>query len=161
MTQTHKTSSTNAPMEQPAKPDPALRRLDKLVGTWDMKGRTLDSTEDNISGRVVIEWLPGGFFLQQRGEMEVAGVKVQSLEMLGYDPETDTFPSQVYSNMDGVAHPYFWNVQGNVVTHWTEGSKYTGTYSEDGNVLSGGWRPDPGVERNAGNTYDATMIRVK
>jgi hypothetical protein len=37
------------------KPDPALKRLDKLVGTWEIKGRTLNSKEDNISGRVTIE----------------------------------------------------------------------------------------------------------
>jgi hypothetical protein len=29
------------------KPDPALRRLDGLVGTWKITGRTLDSKEDN------------------------------------------------------------------------------------------------------------------
>ncbi len=162
MTQDHETSSTaNSQIEQPATPDPALKRLEKLVGTWDIKGRTLDSLKDNISGRVIIEWLPGGFFLQQRGEMDIMGVKVYSLEILGYDPATNTFPSHVYSNLDGFAHPYFWDVQDNVVTHWTEGSKYTGTFSEDGNMLLGGWRPDLGVEQNAENTYDATMIRVQ
>jgi hypothetical protein len=33
-----------------SQPDPALKRLEKLVGTWELKGRTLNSTEDNITG---------------------------------------------------------------------------------------------------------------
>ena len=27
---------------QPPEPDPALRRLDRFVGTWEVRGRTLD-----------------------------------------------------------------------------------------------------------------------
>jgi Protein of unknown function (DUF1579) len=148
------------PMEMPA-PDPALGRLERLVGTWDIKGRTLDSKDDNIRGGVIIEWLPGGFFLQQRGEMEFMGFKVQSLEIVGYDQSTKAFSSTVYSNMAGVPASYRWDVQGNIVTHWTEGSKYTGTFSEDGSILSGGWRPEDGKEGPENAAYDATMIRVE
>ncbi len=71
-------------------PDPALGCLEKLVGTWRITGRTLDSQDDNISGRVTIEWLPGRFFQEQRGEMDFLGVKMQSLEIVGYDPETQS-----------------------------------------------------------------------
>src|SRR5436190_330005 len=123
-----KSAETNPAIDQAQKPDPALGRLDKLVGTWDMKGRTLDSKEDNITGRVTIEWMPGGHFLQQRGEITLMGTTLQALEIVGYDPSTKTFTSTVYSSMDGMPHAYYWDVQGNVVTHWTEGSKYTGTF---------------------------------
>jgi hypothetical protein len=37
---------------QPPGLDPALRRLDRFVGTWDVRGRTLDAEEDNVSGRL-------------------------------------------------------------------------------------------------------------
>ncbi|MGO9644915.1 MAG: hypothetical protein ACLPY5_09235 [Candidatus Bathyarchaeia archaeon] len=89
------------------------------------------------------------------------GFKVHSLEIVGYDPTTKIFPSHVYSNMGEVPIRYYWDVQGDVVTHWTEGSKYTGTFSKDGNVLSGGWRPEKGAKKTPENTYDATMIRLK
>jgi hypothetical protein len=105
--------------------------------------------------------LPDEFFLQQCGEIEVMGLKVHSLEIVGYDPSTKIFPSYVFSNMGGVAARYYWDVQGDVVIHWTEGSKYTGRFSKDGNVLSGGWRPEEGVDRIHENAYDATMTRVK
>jgi hypothetical protein len=66
----------------------------------------------------------------------------------------------VYSSMAGVPAPYQWAVQGDIVTHWTEGSKYTGTFSEDGTILSGGWRPEEGKESPENVGYDATMTRV-
>ncbi len=55
---------------QPLRPDPALRKLDVLVGKWNLRGRTLDTAEDNITGWVNFEWLPGGFFLQANGEID-------------------------------------------------------------------------------------------
>src|SRR5258706_11849476 len=98
-------------------PEPALMRLNKLVGTWELTGHTLESAEDNIIGRVTIEWLPGGFFLEQRGEIELMEIKVQSVEIIGYDPVTNTFPSYVYSNMGGEPLRYHWDVQEDLVTH--------------------------------------------
>lgn len=141
-------------------PNPALKRLDRLVGTWSLKGRTLNSKGDDVSGRVIIEWLPGGFFLKQSGKIDVRGFEVYGLEIVGYDPSTKTFTSHVYSNMSGNPAAYQWDVKGNIVTHWTKEAKYTGTFSEDGNTLSGGWRPVEGIRNTPENTYDATMVRI-
>lgn len=153
---TNNTATATASQQSP-KPSPALRCLERLVGTWDIKGRTLDSKDDDITGRMTCEWLPGEFFLKQSGEIYFRGLKIQSLEIIGYDPSSQTFPASVYSNMSGVVLSYQWNVQGNTVTHWTDAHKYTGTFSEDGRILSGGWRP---VEGKAGGAYDAVMTRV-
>lgn len=151
---------TAQPRPSAASPHPALRRLDRLVGTWRITGRTPDAQDDDISGHVTIEWLPGGFFLQQRGEMAFGNFRVYSVEIVGYDPSTDAFSSYVFSNMGEGPARYGWDVQGEVVTHWTEGAKYTGTFSEDGTTLAGGWRPDEGKEGPDNVAYDATMIRI-
>lgn len=151
-------------IEQPSSadiPHPALMRLEPLIGAWQIRGGTPDAPDDTISGRVTIEWLPGGFFLQQRGEMAMGEFRVQSLEIVGYDPSTDAFPSYMFSSLGETAIRYCWDVQGDVVTHWTDGSKYTGTFSDDGNVLAGGWRPDEGREGPDNVAYDATMIRLR
>ena len=58
------------------------------MGTWSLKGRTFDSKKDNITGKVTIEWLPGGFFLQMRGVIRLKEMEVQSLEIVGYDAKT-------------------------------------------------------------------------
>ena len=93
-------------------PDPALKRLERYVGTWDMKGRTVGSDVDNISGRATFEWLPGGFFMQQRTSLDFPflGLQIESLELIGYDPESETFPSTVYSNLAPTPLPYRWEV---------------------------------------------------
>jgi len=64
-----------------------------------MTVRTLGSDRDNVSGRTTFEWLPGGFFFQQRISLYFAGIQIESLELVGYDPETGTFHSTVYSNL--------------------------------------------------------------
>jgi len=95
---TKNNANSEAP-KQPPTPNPALRRLEKLVGTWDLKGRTPDSKDDNITGWNTFEWMPGGFFLKSSGEITFRGVKIQSLEIIAYDPASQTFPSSVYTNM--------------------------------------------------------------
>jgi hypothetical protein len=156
------TNNEQPPMMQLAVPgpDPALKRLERLVGSWKITGRTLDSEVENIYGSVSIQWLPGGFFLEQRGKLHFMGITVLSLEIVGYDPSTGYFSSHVYSNMDVLPGRYFWDVVGNVVTHWTEAATYTGTFSEDGNIIAGGWRPKQGLAIGGNAAYDATMTRV-
>ncbi|GAC1662194.1 MAG: hypothetical protein PVS3B1_37790 [Ktedonobacteraceae bacterium] len=149
-----------APMHTP-QPDPALGRLEKLVGTWKLTGRTRSSQQDNITGWTTFEWLPGKFFLQAVGEITFEGARMQSLEIIAYDPERKTFPASVYSSMSGTVFSYQWDIQGNTVIHAGLGATYRGMFSEDGKMLIGGWRPDEGRESTDGNTYDATMIRVE
>lgn len=141
-------------------PDQALRRLDRLVGTWTINGRTLGADEDNISGHTAFEWLPGGFFLQQRIEMNFMGLPIQSLELIGHDPSTGAFSSQVYSNLAGVPLPYEWDVQGDVLTISMATAKFTGKFREGGKSFSGGWRPNPGKEGPENMAYNVTGTRA-
>jgi hypothetical protein len=142
-------------------PDPALKRLDKLVGSWTFTGRTLDSEEDNISGRLTYEWLPGGFFLQQRIELDFAGLDIKSLELIGYDPSTGAFSSHAYSNLFGAPVPYKWDLRDDVLTISLEGqASFEGRFSDDGNSFSGGWRPLPGMEGPGNVAYDVTGTRT-
>jgi hypothetical protein len=61
----------------PAAPEPtaALRRLDRLVGTWNLSGQT--------GGTVTYEWMEGGYFLLQRVRMIHEGQEVVGLEVIG------------------------------------------------------------------------------
>lgn len=145
-------------------PDPALRRLDRFVGTWKMQGRTLDAAEDDVFGETSFEWLPGGFFLQQRSRLDFMGLDVRGTEIIGYDPETGRFPSTVYSNLIGTPIPYEYDVQGDRVTIRTElagGATFTGTFAEGGDGGEGGWRPDEGKAGPGNVAYDITATRVR
>lgn len=147
-------------VQMPA-PDPALKRLEGLVGTWKITGRTVGAKEDNISGWNTFEWLPGGFFLQQRIEMDFMGFKIQSLEIIGYNPATEAFSSYVYSNMSGTPLPYQWEFRDNALKIWIETAKFEGRMSGDGNSFSGGWRPEPGRESPENISYGIVGTRVK
>ncbi len=145
-------------------PDPALKRLDRLVGTWDMKGRTLDSDADNVSGRTTFRWLPGGFFLEQRVQIDFVGTKIEALELIGYDPETDTFPSTVYSGFSPVPLPYRWEVEGDSVkisvSYGPLDATFDGAFSEGDEVFGGGWRPNPGADESVNVSYDISARRI-
>jgi hypothetical protein len=41
-------------------PDPALRALDRFVGTWSMEGHLVGSDEITIKGQTTFRWRPGG-----------------------------------------------------------------------------------------------------
>ena len=46
------------------------------------------------------------------------------------------------------------------MTHAGSGATYSGTISEDGATITGGWQPDPGQPVEPGSAYDAVMRRV-
>jgi len=138
-----------------------LRRLNGLVGSWRLSGRTFNSPRDDIRGKVVVEWLPGGHLLQLRSEIRVGKFTVQSLEIVSFDPVSKAFPSFVYTNVDQVPLKYSWKVQGGTVVHSGLGATFTGTWSDRGRILSGAWQADPGVAPSPQNTYTAKMTRTR
>jgi uncharacterized protein DUF1579 len=156
----------DAEQSQMPSPDPALQRLDRFVGTWSMEGHVVGSSESDIKGNGTYRWLPGGFFLEQRIELDFMGLKIDSLELIGYDPETKTFPSTVYSNLSPTPLPYRWEVgEDDTVTisvsYGPLDATFTGAFSEDGQRFAGGWRPNPGAEETVNVPYDIAGHRVK
>jgi hypothetical protein len=149
--------------QQPPAPDPALRQLDRFVGTWDMKGRTLGSDTDDVVGRTTFEWLPGGYFLTQRIKLNFSGYDVEGLEVIGYDPATGTFPSTVYPSMAGVPNPVPLGDRRRRADDHDRRSRATfkGRWSEDGKIFSGGWRPMPGREGPGNIAYDISGGRAE
>jgi Protein of unknown function (DUF1579) len=148
----------------PPQPDPALRRLDRLVGRWTMEGNLVGSDEKNIKGETTFSWLSGGFFLEQRVQIDFMGLQIDSLELIGYDPETGTFPSTVFSNFSPEPLPYRWDVQGDTVaitvSYGPLDSTFTGSWREDG-TFSGGWRPNPGADETVNVPYDIGGHRLE
>jgi hypothetical protein len=57
---------------EPPQPDPALRRLDRLVGRWSMEGRLVGPEESTVRGETSFRWLPGGFLQAGQRELERA-----------------------------------------------------------------------------------------
>lgn len=139
-------------------PDPSLKRLDVLVGTWTIEGRVSGSYGE-VSGEATFEWIAGGFYLAQRFHMNFIGQSIEGIEIIGHDPSSQCFTATLYSNM-GMSPPYKWDVQDDIVIHSTAGSKYTGRFSEDRNTLTGRWEPEEGKAGNSSVAYDAIMTRT-
>jgi uncharacterized protein DUF1579 len=139
-------------------PDPALRRLDRFVGTWSMEGHLVGSDDIDIKGQATFRWLPGGFFLEQNVTLDFMGLGIDSHELIGYDPETGAFPSAVYSNLSPAPLPYRWEVEDETlritVTYGPLDATFTGSFDEDGEGFHGGWRPNPGADETVNVPYD-------
>jgi hypothetical protein len=146
-------------------PDPALRRLDPLIGDWTITGHLVGSSEENIVGRASYRWLEGGFFLVQDIEIDFAGqYQVKSHELIGYDPSTGGFSSHAYSNMSPEPLPYKWDLQGDKlrisVSHEPLDATFEAMIGEDGNTFAGGWRPNPGADETVNVAYDISGSRI-
>ena len=146
-------------------PDPALKRLEPFLGSWTLEGHLVGSTENNIRGRTSFRWLAGGFFLEQRFELDFMGTTIHSLELIGYEPATDTFPSTVFSNVSPSPLPYRWEVDDRKVkisvSYGPMDSTFTGEFTEDGGSFSGGWRPNPGADETVNVPYDVSGSRAE
>ena len=149
--------NSNPQASQPTpKPNPDLKSLDRLVGTWKVSGPDID-------GQVTFEWMEGGFFLMQHVDFVHGGRVIKGLEIIGHlqpfgeEPSKD-IKSRFYDTM-GNTLDYVYELDGDTLTIWggEKGSPayYRGTFSEDGNTNSGAW-VYPG-----GGGYESTMTRVK
>lgn len=135
--------------------DDQVKALDRLVGTWRVEG--------GARGTTTYRWMDGGHFLIQDIAFENEGQTVTGIEIIGRDrPFGATEPSQDiksrYYGGDGSTLAYVYELEGDTLTIWAKekGSPayYRGTFSADGETLSGSW-VYPG-----GGGYDSVSTRV-
>ena len=147
--------STNTQNQHQApEPQPDLKRLDRLVGTWKVTGGT--------QGTVTYEWMEGGFFLIQHVDLEQDGQPIKGIEIIGHLRPFGEAPSadihSRYYDTQGNTLDYVYELEGDTLTIWggARGSPayYKGTFSADGNTCAGAW-VYPG-----GGGYESTMTRV-
>lgn len=142
-------------MTNTKEPSVDLRRLDRLVGTWQVTG--------GANGTVRFEWLEGGFFLMQRFDFVHGDHRVKGIELIGHlqsynAPRSEDVRSRIYDS-EGNTFEYTYALVGDTLTIWSgeRGSSayYQGTFSADGNTCTGGW-VFPG-----GGGYSTVMTRLE
>lgn len=145
---------TNDTSYGPQTPNPDLKSLEALMGTWQVSGGT--------QGQIRYEWMEGGFFLIQHIDMQSDGRPIKGLEIIGHlqifgaEPSAEIWSR--YYGSTGETFDYVYEMEGNTLTIWggAKGSPayYTGTFSADGTTLSGEW-VYPG-----GGGYQSTAVRI-
>ncbi|HEY0739745.1 MAG TPA: hypothetical protein VGD69_32770 [Herpetosiphonaceae bacterium] len=124
----------------PKEPHPALKQFDRLIGDWCITGPDVDGT-------IRYEWMEGGFFLIQHFDLVNFGARYQGIEYTGYDEDTATLRSRLMGT-DGSRFMYTYGFDGNKMYYWfgeKGADNYSvGTFSDDGNTISGRWQwPNP------------------
>lgn len=141
--------------DQPPTPNPDLKSLDRLVGTWEVSG--------GAHGTITYEWMEGGFFLIQHVDFVQDGSKIKGMEIIGHLQPFGAAPSDDiwsrYYDTVGSTFDYVYELKDDTLMIWGGGrgspAYYKGTFSADGDTLTGGWTY-PG-----GGGYQTTTTRVK
>jgi hypothetical protein len=142
-------------------PNPRLRSFDKLVGTWNLKHRDLNTGKEWL-GRDTFEWMDGGFFLAYHHE-EFGG-NVKGLMIIGYEKKWgEEKPSEEvighwFESSTGSHYTYIWEVDDKSVIFWLEGRDsgmaFKGTFGDDHKTISGTWKWP-------GGGYDLIMTKAE
>ena len=138
----------------------SIDALSILIGTWHLTGRSVGADHDNITGELTGRAILGGQVLELAGTMRIGEQAVSSLELVwadeaaGTSPPTSTRPRPACRRTTGGP------CSGATLTHAGLGATYTGTISDDGTTITGGWRADPGQPEHPGSSYDAIMRRA-
>jgi hypothetical protein len=142
-------------MNEHTGPDPDVAALAPLVGEW--------RTSGEATGSVRYEWMEGGHFLLQHVDLTQDGQRNVGIEVIGRlrpfmgEPTAD-IKSRFYGS-NGETYDYTYELVDGTLTIWggDRGSPayYRGTFSEDGDTLTGAW-VYPG-----GGGYEAVQTRVK
>ncbi|MEU5211862.1 hypothetical protein [Streptomyces sp. NPDC020742] len=153
-------------MRQPT-PHGALRKLDVLVGEWEMwaAGRSVGPV------RTEFGWVEGGAFLVQRADVGpetalpdewASHAPFPTVALTGYDETAGDF-STLYADGRGVARTYRMQLTDGVWTQWRAApgfhQRFRATFRDGGDTLDGGWeRSDDGELWRL--DFDMTYVRI-
>lgn len=122
-------------------PKVAHKNLEPFVGKWNTVGNIKSingSSPGQMKGTDIYEWLPGGFFLLHKVDVQMDTERKQSIEIIGYDESTDTYPMHFYDN-EGNSGTLHASLDNGTWTFLSDTLRFTGCFSEDGKILTGVW----------------------
>jgi hypothetical protein len=155
----------------PPATDPMLRRLNALVGEWDMLA-SVDG-RPTARARAVFEPWEGGAFLIHRvdaapSDFEIPQIWVENspfpiTTIIAFDQPTQTF-SYNYADARGVHRIYqmsmtdsTWSFWGQAGPEWYQ--RFTGTFSADGRTITG--RIEQSTDRSTWELdFDQTYTKI-
>ena len=127
---------------EPAQRDPALDRLESLIGTWRLEAGAPGGPLWPGEGRVTFEWLEGRTFLIERWRIELPEAP-DGIAIIGAGDEPGTF-RQYYFDSRGVQRIYEMTLDDGTWKLWRDATdpfpqRFSGTFSDDGDAITGRW----------------------
>jgi hypothetical protein len=144
---------TESVNNEAAKPNPALKPLSVLVGTWNTVGTHPLVPGTMFHGRTTFDWLEGGAFLIMHSQIDEPGIP-SGIAIFGSDDTTGEC-SMLYFDERGVSRRYEVSLRDDVWKWWrnTPGfsQRFTGAIAADGRTIvsrgelsrdGASWEPD-------------------
>lgn len=151
--------------------NPAIRRLDPLVGEWTM-GAVTQGRAVGGAARTTFQWTEGGAFLLQHADAElgpdtprewVANSPFPLTTITGLDDSRERF-CMLYADGRGVFRVYQMSLDDGVWRMWRDQpgffQRFTGTFSDDGNTIEGSWEGSRNGETWE-HDFDVTYTKVQ
>jgi hypothetical protein len=143
--------------------NPAVERLDALIGDWSMEAGPPGGPPWPGEARVSFEWLEGRTFLIQRWTIDVPEFP-DGIAIIGAGDQPETF-RQHYFDSRGVHRIYEMTLDDGVWKLWRDApdpfpQRYTATFSDDGATIAGRWeKAEDGS--NWETDFDLTYTKVR
>lgn len=145
-----------------AEPNPALLPLEVLVGEWALEILHPEDPSRVIPGKAVFEWIEAGAFLLQHSEVPES-VFPSVTAVFGRDDAAESF-RMLYFDSRGVSRIYQATLKERVWTLWRDApgfsQRYIGTFSPDGNTITGSWE-NSGDGSSWAHDFAVSYVRVR
>jgi hypothetical protein len=119
----------------------AQQRLAALVGRWRTVGRTIGARGVLIDAVDTYKWLPGGLALLHTVDARVGDEHVEGAEIIGWDSARHSYVT-LYCGSDGPNRyeASLTEEDGGLVWRMCSATdRFTGRFSDAGNVIDGRW----------------------
>jgi hypothetical protein len=128
-------------MKRPER-DPALDRLDAVVGDWELEAVPPGGPPWEGEARASFEWMKGRLFLVERSTIAIPEFP-DGISIIGAGEEPETF-RQYYFDSRGVHRIYEMTLEDGVWKLWRDSpdpfpQRFTGTFEDDGRTIAGRW----------------------
>ena len=121
--------------------NPALRRLDILVGEWVTESVAPLDPHATIRGHTSFQWLEGGAFLVMRSGVPQSDFPRASA-IIGPDDSAGAY-GMLYSDSRGVSRIYAMSLSDGIWKVWRNApgfsQRFTGTFSDSGDTITACW----------------------
>lgn len=143
----------------------SIHHLSAFLGTWKTEGTVWNGAGGpgtRFQATDTYEWLDGGAFLVHRWETTMPGGDAVGIEIIGYDPTTDSFPMYAFDSdgnttiLDARVNGPTWTFNG---VHGRERIRFTGRFHDDGRRLAGIWERRPSDAADWLPWIDVTLRR--